>query len=583
MSGGGKKGGAGTSVSDDAPTQVRQPETPKTMAPLADGTVIGGDYRILKVIKSEPASIAYKAEDVNLSIPVLIKEFAPAGLVARDERGAQTAPLVDRVEDYNEARARFLREAQTLVRFRHPSIVRAHRVLEDKATTFMVLDFEDGEPLDAWLTDLGQPPKQSEIDRLAAPLLSALASVHGAGFLHGNICPGTILVRYGAPPVLVDFTGACELATPDTHVLGTNADKAFAAPELQSGDTARCGPWTDLYGLAGVLYLAVTGKQPSDKDRESAVAAAPAGYRAEFLEAIDRGLTPDTAQRPQSVADWAGIHPPEDPEPAFSQTAAGSTVVRQIDPDKTVLSPIGAGQSRTVLANIATRVIAALPEAKEETDIPKYDFERWLLPGAVACALLGGLLFSTGMNFALAAVFQVAATGLFFARGYMPLSRFLSHTTRQPDAIVRRAEQATRNAAWMMAAILAVMTINPLFVERFVTTTTAVPIAVLSPMIAIPALVMGACGYLGMPVRWSFSSFLAGAGNVFAVIFNVLLFAAFAYTLLNTSPNAVIPPALQVNRYLYIIATVAAGVLGILNFVSRGAARQRLKQAAVSR
>lgn len=539
-------------------------ETGDWVAPLERGALVDEDYRIVAVLARDANAVSYEAEDVYLNVPVFLKEFAPARYVERQPGGTLAPRQPAQDEGYETARQRFLHEAQTLVRFRHPNIVRAHRVFESHATKFIVLDYEDGETLDDWIANLGRPPSQTELDRLTPPLLSALASIHAAGFLHAGISPSSILVRDGISPVLVNFTGACEMHEPALEPAALR-NSQFAAPELRNGDAGRCGPWTDLYALAAVLRLATAGTQP--------------GYRAEFLEAIDKGLAADIAQRPQSVDGWDGIRPPEEPEPAPPPvTASAPTLLRQTRAARSV-----ATAPKTALADIATRVIAALPEAEEESDIPKFDFERWLLPAAIACALLGALLFSTGMNFALAAVFQVAATGLFFLRGYMPLSRYLSHTTRQPDAIARRAEQATRNAAWMIAAILAVMTINPLFVERHITANTALPLATLSAIIVIPALIMAACGYLGMRVRWSLSSLAAGAANAFVVVFNALLFLGFVYTTASTPANAAIHPAVQVNRYLYIIATVAAGILGILIFFSRTAARQRIKQATIGR
>ena len=48
-------------------------------------------------------------------------------------------------------RTSFLREAQTLARFRHPGIVRVSRVFEANATAYMVMDFEQGQSFEAWL------------------------------------------------------------------------------------------------------------------------------------------------------------------------------------------------------------------------------------------------------------------------------------------------------------------------------------------------------------------------------------------------------------------------------------------------
>src|SRR5204863_278522 len=75
-------------------------------------------------------------------------------------------------------RANFLQEARTLARFEHPSIVRVTRVFEANSTAYMVMRFEQGQSFEAWLTSLGRPPTQEELDRIATPLLEALQMMH---------------------------------------------------------------------------------------------------------------------------------------------------------------------------------------------------------------------------------------------------------------------------------------------------------------------------------------------------------------------------------------------------------------------
>lgn len=534
----------------------------------------------MEVLDSDETVISYKAEDINLGVAVLLKEFAPAQFMAR----AADDTLIVREESgpdgYSAARALFLREAQTLVRFRHPNIERAHRMLEANGTVYIVLDYDAGETVDTWLSALGRPPTQKELDRLVVPLLGALASVHAAGYVHAELHPGNVVMRRAGGPLLINFAHARRPGY-EADGPGHEADSLFAAPEMRDKDGQRCGPWSDIYSLAAVLYRAVMGKGPGNGEREPARGGA-SEYRAEFLEAIDRALSDVAAERPQSVDGWAGIRPPDEPDLAPPRGAASApTLVRHSTDDATQVAPATGGAPTKVLSQLATRVVSALPEIKEETDIPQHGFERWLLPAAFLASILGALLFATGLNFGLAAVCQVAATALFFLRGYMPMSRFLSHTTRRVDGILRRVEQATRTAAWMIAAILALMTVNPLFVERFIPSNSELPLAMLSVMIAVPALIMVACGFFGTPARRSIASFAVGAANILVLIFSVLLLAGFAYTTLSTPENAVIHPAVQVNRYLYIIATLASGTLGILIFVSRLSAKQRVKQAAM--
>jgi len=70
------------------------------------------------------------------------------------------------------------------------------------------MDFERGEPFEAWLKGLGRPPTQAELDRIAAPLLDALEMMHAENFLHRDIAPDNIIIRADGRPVLLDFGAA---------------------------------------------------------------------------------------------------------------------------------------------------------------------------------------------------------------------------------------------------------------------------------------------------------------------------------------------------------------------------------------
>src|SRR5262245_16803906 len=108
-------------------------------------------------------------------------------------------------------RSNFLKEARTLARFEHSSIVSVSRVFEANSTAYMVMSFERGQSLEAWLKGLGRPPTQAELDAIVVPLLGALEMMHAADFLHRDIAPDNIIVRGDGEPVLLDF-GEARLA-----------------------------------------------------------------------------------------------------------------------------------------------------------------------------------------------------------------------------------------------------------------------------------------------------------------------------------------------------------------------------------
>ena len=111
-------------------------------------------YTLESVIGQGGFGITYLARDTNLEQPVAIKEFLPAELASRDS-DSQVHPLTDgHTDTFSWGLSRFVTEAQTLARFRHPNIVRVVSVFEANNTAYMVMEYERGESLDlAWLKD----------------------------------------------------------------------------------------------------------------------------------------------------------------------------------------------------------------------------------------------------------------------------------------------------------------------------------------------------------------------------------------------------------------------------------------------
>ncbi len=128
-----------------------------------------------------------------------------------------------------------------------------------------------GTSVAAWVAQDGTRPP-AEVTWLGLRLLDRLGEVRGAlpGVLHGGITPATTYVT-DAPrtAVLTGFAGptrAVSLALGDplegpppwTAVV----DPAYAPPELRIGD--HTSPATDLYGIAGTMLFALTGRTPRD-------------------------------------------------------------------------------------------------------------------------------------------------------------------------------------------------------------------------------------------------------------------------------------------------------------------------------
>ncbi len=273
-------------------------------------------YRIRSVLGQGGFGITYLAEDTNLNQQVAIKEFLPVELALRD-RDASIQPITgERGEQYRWGLDRFINEAQTLARFKHPHIVRVFTVFSANNSAYMVMEYEQGEPLSERLK--GQRSlTQAELESIAFPIMDGLQAVHAQGFIHRDIKPANIFLRADGAPVLLDFGSARQALGEMTRTLTAMVSPGFAPFEQYTAKGEKQGPWTDIYGLGATMYRAAVGKSPADAmDRSEALLHAgrdilvparefaPPGYAPAFLSAIDGALKFRPEDRPQSVAQW---------------------------------------------------------------------------------------------------------------------------------------------------------------------------------------------------------------------------------------------------------------------------------------
>jgi WD40 repeat protein/serine/threonine protein kinase len=329
---------------------------------LPTGTELVGDFRIEHVLGAGGFGMTYLAEETALARKVTIKEYFPTDFAARHTDLSAVPRNPETAEDFQWGLDRFIDEAQTLARFDHPNIVRVYRYFKANGTAYMVLSFEEGESLKAWLKRLGRAPRQREIDDMLGPLLDALEVVHAACYLHRDIAPDNIMIRRDGTPVLIDFGSARGEIAARSCTVSALVKPGYSPYEQYAENGARQGPWTDIYALGATLYHAICGRRPPDapsrvvKDelgpaREMALAA----YRPRFLAAVDRALILDPGSRPQSIKAWRGdLLAPEASKPSWLQRATG-----RANPE----AGHAPGRTRTVLLTQQPGVAPPPPDA----------------------------------------------------------------------------------------------------------------------------------------------------------------------------------------------------------------------------
>ena len=276
------------------------------------------EYSVESVLGTGGFGITYKARDTHLDAWVAIKEYFPAEWSYRGNDGATVYPnsqgqvIIPEVQTsgYEWGLDRFLDEARVLARVRHPYVVRVRRYFRANGTAYIVMDYEEGEPLSALLRRQTLLSEQ-QLRGLLQEILPALEAVHEEGYLHRDLKPSNLYVRARDGCVmLIDFGAARQSLSQRSKSVTGLVTPGYSPPEQYVTRSDRYGPWTDIYALGAVLYRCTIGKPPIEApDRQmwdTLVPAREAGagrYPAGFLAVIDKALAMHPEERFQTITE----------------------------------------------------------------------------------------------------------------------------------------------------------------------------------------------------------------------------------------------------------------------------------------
>jgi eukaryotic-like serine/threonine-protein kinase len=154
---------------------------------------------------------------------------------------------------------RFAREAEILRSLDHPALVRYVDHGETDRHRFLVMEWLDGETLEARLSKTGLTAAEALV--VARELAEALAVVHAHGLIHRDLKPSNVILLPAGGLKLIDFGIARQQheangLTRTGSMVGT---PAYMSPEQALGKR-EMSPAADLFALGCVLYEALTGR-----------------------------------------------------------------------------------------------------------------------------------------------------------------------------------------------------------------------------------------------------------------------------------------------------------------------------------
>jgi eukaryotic-like serine/threonine-protein kinase len=246
-----------------APARADTPTLPHTPAEPAPPPDSFGDYEILSELGRGGMGVVYKARQKSLDRVVAIKMMREARLSSDSDRG------------------RFLAEAESVAKLKHPNIVTVFDVSHQNGLPYIVMEYVEGRNLAQRLAEGPLPPREAA--RLVADVARAVHHAHERGILHRDLKPANILIssEFRVPGSesghskletrnselkVTDFGLAKPLTGPPVRhwrtqtgaIVGT---PGYMAPE-QAASRKDLTPATDVYALGAILYECLTGRPP---------------------------------------------------------------------------------------------------------------------------------------------------------------------------------------------------------------------------------------------------------------------------------------------------------------------------------
>ncbi|MCH7773738.1 MAG: protein kinase [Bacteroidetes bacterium] len=208
-------------------------------------------YKISEKLGGGGMGVVYKAEDTKLKRTVALK-FLPPAFSLDDE-----------------AKQRFINEAQAASSFDHPNICTIHEISEtDDGQLFIAMAYYQGETLKKKIEK--GPIKIEEAIDIVSQVAEGLKRAHNKGIVHRDIKPANIFITNDGIAKILDFGLAKTSSEPSITKLGsTIGTVSYMSPEQTKGEEV--DHRTDIWSLGVVLYQMLSGSLPFQGDYEQAI------------------------------------------------------------------------------------------------------------------------------------------------------------------------------------------------------------------------------------------------------------------------------------------------------------------------
>ena len=278
-------------------------EQGKTPDGILEGTTIGGNYRIDKMIAEGGMGEVFRAHNIHNEEDIVAIKIVRDEL-ARDETILSLAK----------------KESSIISRLSHNAIVQYRMFVIDEVLKrpCLVMEYVDGEALGTIMER--KPFSAQDVRSFLLRIADGLAEVHDADVIHRDLSPDNIILpgQNIEKAKIIDFGIARAVDLGKTLLGDKFAGKYnFVSPEQLGLYQGQISPRTDIYSLALVCIAAMQGKPLDMTGSGKPVDLIERRQTIPNLDHVDPSLRdllrwmlqPDPADRPQdmrAVVDWLG-------------------------------------------------------------------------------------------------------------------------------------------------------------------------------------------------------------------------------------------------------------------------------------
>jgi YVTN family beta-propeller protein len=222
----------------------------RVVVDLQEGDEFAG-HRVLGVAGRGGMGVVFRAVQLDLERIVALKLIAPQ--LAGDPA----------------FRERFVRESRAAASIDHPNVIPIYYTGEEDGRLYIAMRYVDGSDLRT-LVRAETRLSPGRAARIVNQVGGALDAAHARGIVHRDIKPANILLGAGEHAYLTDFGLTKKLSshTASTRDGGWVGTLGYVAPEQIRGE--RLDARADVYALGCVLYHAITGAPPYQRESDEA-------------------------------------------------------------------------------------------------------------------------------------------------------------------------------------------------------------------------------------------------------------------------------------------------------------------------